>query len=181
MATEIEHRAYSFDHDGFVAELAPVLQRALETNDAAPVLAFIRSDTARLRSPFGGGPLGSRWEDDLINRDAQEYGLFALTAYYDPAENIGLADLWEPVVEDAHAELDADADRLVLGRPFGPAENRFNPGRYGSYFRSADEVRTDLATVDAALAAETRSETIDVLQGMLRRAVDAGRGLYVTF
>jgi hypothetical protein len=177
----MEHKAYRFDHEGFVAELAPILYRALDTGDVAPLVTFVESNVDRLTDPYEGQPLRPGWQDAIATKDAHRYGDFALTAYYRAADDIGLVNLWRAVLEDTANEVRGNADELVLGTPFGPAHNRFDPGRMGSFFRSAAQVRADLAAVEATVAIRVHSETIDDLAALLRKAAEAGSGLYVTF
>ncbi|GIJ49944.1 hypothetical protein Val02_68300 [Virgisporangium aliadipatigenens] len=177
----MDHKAYPFDHEGFSAELAPILRRALETGDVAPLVAFIEAHRDVVTDPYEGRPLPPDWQDRLKVRDAHEYGDYALTAYYRIRDERGLADVWQFVLEDVGNEVPGNAEELVLGTPFGPARNPFDPGKMGSFFRSAERAREDLAAVDAVIATRRYSTTLEDLARMLRRAVDAGRGLYVTF
>jgi hypothetical protein len=59
-------------------------------------------------------------------------GDFALTKYYDAAGDHGLQEHWLAVEEAVPEPLRGS----LLGAPFGPAKNFFDPGRMGSYFQT---------------------------------------------
>ncbi len=146
----MDHKAYAFDYAGFQRRLAPILYAALETGDAGPLRAFIEANRAELTDPYEGEPL-----EELPDGDVHELGDFALTAFYDPACDIGLADDWE------------EAGDAALGVPFGPPSNLFDPGRMGSYFQSPELVERNRRTATDEGARQMLAET------------DAG--LYLTF
>lgn len=174
------HRAYAFHHAAFRAELAPVLEAALSAGDAAPLAGFIERHLDALSDPYEGEPLSKDWRKLLESGDVQELGDFALTKYYDGDLDMGLDADWLEVKDDL-TQAGASAE-LLLGAPFGPSSQPFDPSRQGSYFQSeADVVRAHetaalLATQNAKLA-----ETLAPLLGLLSQAARHGKGLYVTF
>ena len=175
------HRAYLFDLDRFDAELRPVLDAALRSNDPAPLRLFIGQHMGRLKDPYAGEPLESNWEDLLETRDVQEYGDFALTLYYDAAADIGLGERWtelqDLLVREAHAGTD-----LTLGDTIGPPNRPFDPGGMGAYFLTNQAATGRLTTLRELSAARPGlREPLAPLEGMFAIIVKSGRGAYVVF
>ena len=170
----MEHKAFVFDYDRFSTELGPALWHALETGDASKLAKFTRKNRDRLTDPYQGGPLPDGWQ---APEDVHELGDFALTAYYDPAADVGLAQDWEKARDTLLRRMPGQEDEVVLGYPFGPDDAAFDPGRMGSYIRSAESARQHLGAVVAA----AKPKRLGPLEAMLRHAVDTGQGLYVTF
>jgi hypothetical protein len=121
-----EHKAYAFDWTRFEFELHPLLVEALTTDETAKLEAFIDQHLVELTDPYEGEPLSTDWRDTLENRDVHEYGDYALTRYYDPADNWGIGYAWTQLSD----ELPEPAANAMLGFAIGPAKNLFNPGRY---------------------------------------------------
>jgi hypothetical protein len=167
-----DHKAYRFDWSRFQAELAPVLLRALQDDDAEPLARFVDANLAACSSPYDGEPLDADWRDALEARDVQELADFALTCFYKPADSLGLGDAWLALSES----LAPGAQAALLGTPFGPEGRLFDPGRQGSYFQSAAQLRES----SAALGGAEDADLARFRQDMDRIAGD-GEGLYVTF
>jgi len=91
--------------------------------------------------------------------------------------DVGLGDDWEKAQHRVLKRIPGEEDAVVLGYPFGPDDAAFDPGRMGSYFRSAESARQHLGAV---LAADAPNK-LAAVETMLRHAVGAGQGLYVTF
>lgn len=175
------HKAFVFDFQGFDAQLSKILEQALITNVPGGVLAFIRANVDMLKDPYEGEPLTPSWEALLEQKDVQEYGDFALTKFYNPHNDIGLGHEWQVVQETLSQRLAGDST-VVLGRPFGPSNNYFDPGRMGTYFQSPDQVRHNLERVEALQNSEPElAPTLRKLIHMLEIPKMAGQGLYVTF
>jgi hypothetical protein len=177
----MSHKAYAFDWRAFERdELPGLLTGALETNDSSALLAYIERNRAALKDPYEGDPLPRDWKDQLGNRDVHECGDFALTRFYDPAADDGLGHCWSEI-DDAVSE---EARRALLGSPFGPTHNRFDPGRYGSYFQTPEQVPNLLALVrglDLSWLDENDRGFVEGFEGLLEECVAGGLGLYVTF
>src|SRR5207302_666883 len=94
-AMPMHHKAFVLDHAGFLRELGEVLYRALATGDCGPLVRFIEAHRGSLTDPYEGEPLEASWESMLETRDAHQYGDFALTRFYDPRADDGLAYEWE--------------------------------------------------------------------------------------
>lgn len=175
----MEHRAYTFDDVRFCSELLPILRSALATGVCSELAAFIERNLDELKDPNRGAPVSCGWESILPAQDAHQYGRLAITRYYEPAQNIGLADRWE-VVQEIWA-----ADRRlgmspILGEVVESDGVIFDPGQSGSYFQSAAQVRASLGYVRTIALHDATPELVDAAT-MLERAVRARHGLYVTF
>jgi hypothetical protein len=168
----MEHKAYAFDWSRFEFDLHPLLVHALTTNDPAELEAYIDRHFADLKDPYEGEPLAADWRNMLENRDVHEYGDYALTRFYDPADRWGIGYDWTCLSD----ELPEPASNAMLGSSVGPAENLFDPGRYGSYFQTPGQVRESLAV----LRRVGRPELARYLE-LLERCVAQQRGVYVTF
>lgn len=175
----MSHRAFAFDHAAFVAELRPLLLRALETNDAQELAAFIDAQRGQLTDPYEGEPLTEAWRDLLEVGDVHEHGDFALTKYYDSDLDIGLDDAFEDIAE--LLEQSGSSGALTLGEQLGPDDACFDPSRQGAYFQSEAEVRDAAAELGAVLARQpVLAEPLSPLRGMLEEAARQKKGLYVT-
>jgi hypothetical protein len=168
----MEHKAYAFDWSAFEFDLHPLLLDALTAKDTAELAAFIDQHLAELSDPYEGQPLSADWRDMLGNRDVHEYGDDALTRFYDPADCWGIGYEWTRLSD----ELPQPAANAMLGFPVGPAENLFDPGRYGSYFQTPGRVRESLA----ALQPHGCPELARYLE-LLERCLAERCGVYVTF
>ena len=168
----IEHKAYAFDWSRFEFELHPLLMEALTSNSTVALEEYIDQHMAELTDPYEGQPLSPDWRDNLENRDVHEYGDYALTRYYDPADCWGVGCEWARLSD----ELPEPAADAMLGFPVGPADKLFDPGRYGSYFQTPQGVRESLA----ALWPHACLDLARFLE-LLERCVAFQRGVYVTF
>lgn len=179
---ETQHQAFPFDHEGFLGGLAPILSRALASGDTEGLVGFIEDNLDQLRSPYPGNTVPTPWramfEGEL---DVSELGDFALTRYYDPSDDVGVGSGWEEVYNLAAAEVEADTDELIFGAWFGPADNRFNPGRVGSFIRPWETVRRQRQAIAARISSGAYSDAILALDRMLAAADERKQGLYVTF
>jgi len=175
----MEHKAFVFDYEAFMAQLGDILWQALATDTVKPLIGFIRANEGELTDPYEGAPLESDWEDRLEQRDVQEYGNYALTKFYDRDDNIGLRYDWQLIQEVLSRELEGNAS-AILGEPFGPSHNLFDPGRMGTYFQSPRQVVHNLRLVeDLERQKPDLATTLSRLTRMLRRAADVQKGLYV--
>lgn len=174
----MEHRAFVFDYQAFDEQLKPILERALTTGDTGELVDYIESNRAGLQDPYEGASLDGEWEEMVETKDAHQYGDFALTGFYDPRDELGLGEDWEHIQELLLQELGTDAP--VLGNTVGPSGRYFDPGKMGSYFQSAQQVKHNLEKVRELSAEKPElSSDLDELEEMLEAAV--GKGLYVTF
>jgi hypothetical protein len=189
----MEHKAYAFDYKAFRRRLAPLLYAALQTRDCARLVAFIdrhRAELTDLETMEVG--LGPDWRERWEEKDPHRLGDLALTRYYDPGAPSGLSYDWQEVIDAAAKEAgNARAELLVLGTPFGPPRTYFDPGKMGSYFQTPGQVcrnhglllrlldrRPELRDLAPYYTAEGQPLSIGL---MFEEAVDADKGLYVTF
>jgi hypothetical protein len=170
----MSHKAYAFDWRGFERnELHDLLVNALESADPAMIESYIESHREQIKDPYEGQPIELDWRATLENRDVHEYGDFALTRFYDPADDKGIAESWLSI-DAVLAEQDRAA---LLGSPLGKPGHEFDPGRQGSYFQTPEQVIESLQRVE-------RIGQIPELQTyvqLLRRCALEGLGVYVTF
>jgi hypothetical protein len=168
----MEHKAYAFDWSAFEFDLHPMLVAALTAKNTAALAAYIDEHLAELTDPYEGEPLSADWRDTLENRDVHEYGDYALTRFYDPADCWGIGYEWSRLSD----ELPTPAANALLGSPVGPDKNLFDSGRLGSYFQSPKRVRESLG----ALQPHTCPDLARYLE-LLERCVAERHGVYVTF
>lgn len=168
----MSHKAYAFDWQGFEFDLLPLLGEALATDDPGELAAFIDTHRDLLTDPYEGKPLPADWRASLESRDVHEYADYALTRFYDPANDCGLHEDWVEISD----RLPANAADALLGFSVGPPNRMFDPGRYGSYFQNPAQVQESLATL-RRLDLPELAEFIELLE----RCTAEGRGVYTTF
>jgi hypothetical protein len=125
-----------------------------------------------LTDPYEGEPLSADWRDTLGSRDVHNYGDYALTRFYDPANSCGIGYPWTRLDD----QLPEPAANAMLGFPIGPAQNRFNPGAYGSYFQTPSDVEESLALLRPHACPD-----LERYLELLQRCAVERRGVYVTF
>lgn len=174
-----DHQAFLLDEARFRAELAPTLERALAAGDRAALLAFLDARAADLRDPWDGEPLADDFRDALADADASALADLALTAFYDPSDDLGLGAAWPDVAARlAAAGLAPDA---FLGAPLGGPAARFDPGGEGAFFQSAADVAANLRALRRVIGeADELDDALASLEELLATAVDEDAGLYVT-
>ena len=87
----MEHRAFVFDNERFDSELRNLLLNAGLSNNINKIKNFIEQNKEEIKNPYYGGIIDDNWEDTMSVKDVQEYADFAMTAYYEPDEDMGLA------------------------------------------------------------------------------------------
>jgi hypothetical protein len=181
----MDHKAYPLEYEAFERELAPILERAVQSGDIDELRTFVERNFAQLKDPYEGQPLGPDWlnlvEPNVPDRPdlrVQLWGDLALTKYYDPSHDLGLSTDWEEAEQRLQA-AGVEPVPIVLGRYLGTAEHHFDPGRQGAYFQSPSEVRRGLDVLRRLHL--NGSEPIQLLRDMLEKAASDAKGLYVTF
>jgi hypothetical protein len=132
----MSHKAYSFDWYGFERDpLHEIALAALKTGRLDSLIGYIDLHYQTLTDPYEGRPLPYAWQEMLQNHCVHELIDFALTGFYDPADDQGIGESWLEIERQL-----PDADRAaLLGYPFGQPGNHFDPGRQGSYFQTPDQ------------------------------------------
>jgi hypothetical protein len=171
----MSHKAFIFDFDAFEVELRGLLEQALSTGDVRGLRAFIERRKGEAKDPCEGAPLGSDWEERLHVRDVDEYGDHALTVYYDPADDFGLAEDW---MELDGLLAESEDSELLLGAAIAAGNKRFDPGKMGSYLQSRADVHRHRRRAEEL--ARERPE-LEPVRYLLELAAAGGKGLYVTF
>ena len=90
----IEHKAFIFDYNAFVKELAEILENAITHNESHQFIAFIENNLSYLKHPDEGEPLNYSWKQTIEIGDVNEYGDIAITKYYNPDNDIGMSYNW---------------------------------------------------------------------------------------
>jgi hypothetical protein len=168
----MEHKAYVFDWTGFASGLGPVLENALVCGDCTGLAAFIDAERPQLTDPNEGDPLPTNWRALVYTWDAHQLGDLALTRYYRAGALDGLGYAWAEVSSRATPTVLS----AMLGVPFGPQNNPFDPGKYGSYFQTPQDVHQSIL----ALAPLDWPELVQY-RLLLATAAREGLGVYVTF
>jgi hypothetical protein len=171
----MDHKAFVFDDDAFRSELRGLLERALQHGDIAPLRAFIETHRGELSDPYEGAPLDRDWESQVEIKDAHQYGDFALTKYYEPADDVGLGADWQALGEGLCSH--GFSEHALLGTPLAS----FDPGKQGSYFQSPATVRENLRRVEELIATKPAlAGQLAALRSMLDAAARRAMGLYIT-
>ena len=166
------HKAYALDHASFMADLGPILYDALVTGSDGRLAVFIDANLANLTLPWEAKALPADWRSILEHVDVHTVGDLALTKYYDADDDCGVQEHW-PAVDE---RLPERARACLLGEPFGPPSNLFDPGRMGSYFQSPSSA----ARSRDVLAARPEQE-LESFLALLEEIGKSGKGVYVTF
>lgn len=175
----MEHKAYLFDYELFDRELRTLLENALRSGDSTGLVSFINANLGCLKDPYEGETLTADWQDLIETQDAHQYGDFALTKYYDPKADTGLGPDWDEVQQMLAGDL-AMTVSPVLGATVGPPDDPFDPGKMGAYFQTKQQVIRNYSNLTGLVVNQSASVLNRAIR-MLKEAVDAGSGLYITF
>ncbi|WP_146259908.1 hypothetical protein [Pseudomonas sp. URMO17WK12:I2] len=178
----LEHKAFVFDFYRFRGELKPILESSLRSGDTHSLFEFIVANKDILVDPYQGEALDESWEDMIEERDAHQYGDFALTKYYSPLEDQGLGVEWEGLQELMPHSANVSFSPF-LGAPIVVGEEIFDPGKMGAYFQSESEVVESLSVLTAfeSVVPKNYIDGFVRFKCLLERAIDEGRGIYITF
>lgn len=179
----MEHKAFIFDYKAFVEQLSTILKNALLTGKNEALLNFINRNRDSLKDPYDGQALDFSWETMVEPKDAHQYGDFGLTKFYNPINNIGLGSDWQNIEKLLRNELGANLSFIVvLGQPFGTASHYFDPGKMGSYFQSIEQVKKNIYLLQNLVYQNPKlANELEELLKIFQQAVQAGKGLYITF
>ncbi|BAY82811.1 hypothetical protein NIES267_22950 [Calothrix parasitica NIES-267] len=177
----IEHKAFIFNYDAFIKELADILENALAKNESCELLIFIENNLSYLKHPDEGRTLDFSWKEIIETGDVDEYADIAMTKYYNPDDDIGMGYDWMQLDDLLLQELNIEISPL-LGTVFSSSEHYFNPGKQGSYFQSPEKVRQNFELLNSLSNEKLhKSSDIDILKNMLLDALVLQKGLYITF
>lgn len=178
----LEHKAFVFDFYGFRGELKPILESSLRSGDISSLIEFVIANKDILVDPYQGEALDENWEAMIEDRDAHQYGDFALTKYYSPLEDQGLGVEWEGLQELMPNSANVSFSPF-LGAPIVVGEEIFDPGKMGAYFQSESDVVESLSVLTAfeSLVPKNYIDGFVRFKCLLERAIDEGRGIYITF
>ncbi len=168
----MSHKAYAFDWHSFDCDLHRILIEALETNNSTDLEKYVDQNLNHVVDPYEGEPLTPNWRDSLGTPDIHEYGDYALTHFYDPIDDWGIGDEWLGL----GLEFLESMEGAVLGFSVGPPNNLFDPGKYGSFFQTPEQVRESLSLLKPI----QRPELASFLK-LLKSCVRKRCGVYVTF
>jgi hypothetical protein len=177
----ISHKAYLFDVKRFEEELAKILYRALETDDAEPLRQFILRNRRSLRSLWTAQPLneetdgtflleylggsidaatGEFREDPALNANrplrVQRCADLALTKHYDLLDDGWGLDYGFDALGyyfESVPRLRPQTGALIGGYLFGPRGKRLDPGFMGTGLVSVEQVKKLLALLEEPLPA----------------------------
>ena len=181
-----EHKAYAFDWHSFSGEMLPWLPQALQRNDCAKFLSFIRSNVAACSDPYEGEPLARDWEETVNVNVVQ-----TLTSLSVTPGNVTLAD-------GATQQFTAAAlDQFHKAMALPPNLTwQVNPGGgtisgIGRYFKATMRVgedrstsatldlRSDLVDAGGALRLGAALYLVDVATGICSGLSVVDRGLWI--
>jgi hypothetical protein len=178
----LEHKAFIFDAGKFSNELKPHLEADLRAGKSDQVRAFIISNISSLTDPYEGEELDECWEDMIENKDAHQYGDFALTKYYSPTADVGLGAEWK-TIQELLTDMAALKFSPVLGKPLKGGEEVFDPGKMGAYFQTSADVVESLNIMNSIEQSIPKNviESFNEFKAILKEASKQDKGLYVTF
>lgn len=177
----MSHKAFVFDYDAFIKELADILKNALATKKSYELIIFIENNLSHLKHPDEGRTLDFYWNEIIEIGDVDEYADIAITKYYNPDDDIGINYDWMLLDDLLLQALNVDISPL-LGTIFGSSENYFNLGKQGSYFQSPDKVKENLELLNSFSSEILHNlPNIANLKKMLLDALVSQKGLYITF
>jgi hypothetical protein len=175
----LDHKAYLLDYDTFSTNLRPLIEHSLQTASTVQLVVFIESNLSSLRSPDTWRLLTTDWKGEVDIDDVQLCGDIALTKYR-VNSNIGLSYEWEELFNVFSTEYKGLATSPILGEILQVAGVSFDPGRLGTYFQSRKAVIANLSLVKQA-AKGWGEDLLRPAVLMLQEAIEAEKGLFVTF
>lgn len=178
----LEHKAFIFDAEKFNDELKPYLEADLRSGKSGQVRNFIISNMSLLTDPYEGEELDEYWEDMIEDKDAHQYGDFALTKYYCPLADFGLGVDWESIQNILVDTMNFQFSP-VLGIPLKVGEEVFDPGKMGTYFQKNSDVAESLDNMSSieCFVPKNLIEPFNSFKSLLEEALKKNKGLFVTF
>lgn len=196
----MEHKAFLFDTDKFNSKLAELLSSCHSKDDIQLIRSFINENIDDIKSPYDGEDLEIDWEDELENKDIQEYADFAITYCYNPDDEDGLSCCWQGILECLKkVKLKFPAEYYILGNSVKLGDELLDPGQQGLGIIAAQDIYemwTEIAACKEKVINEydrlaendiyesTKDEIADSYDDLCRLFYDAhqqGMGLLMTF
>lgn len=193
----MEHRAFVFDNERFDSELRNLLLNAGLSNNIDKIKNFIEQNKEEIKNPYYGGIIDENWEDTMSVKDVQEYADFAMTAYYEPDEDMGLAYAWDAVISILKSIKYKKAEYAVLGKPIKKKEFCVDPGCCGlgivkasdveKIFEQLSELQDEFNEMAEEFESDDDIECDDIISAfedllaLYESAMDEGCGLLLTF
>ncbi len=175
------HKAFIFDYDNFQKELAPILHKSLSNNKTKDLIDFVTKNIAVLKHPDDDGDIDQEnWKEVFDPKDPHSIGDLALTKYYDPSDDYGLAEHWRHIDE----ALPEKFRTALIGSAFGPEKNFFDPGQMGTYIQSPKDVKESIKNL-SNINFEDNEELEDVTDNLkrfldsLKQAAKQNKGMYI--
>ena len=179
----MKHKAFIFDYDNFTSQLKEILINSLLTKQKWDLIEFIQQNSLEIKDPDLGSPLDRTKEELTSMKDVCQFANFALTKFYEPANDIGLNGDWQETKGALNDVFEiVESDNIILGNPIGKNNIYFNPKKTGSYFQTPQQIVGNLKIVNKCL--EERPEyfhDLKYLLFMLKSAAIYQKGLYITF
>ena len=179
----MKHKAFIFDYDNFASQLKEILINSLLTKQKWDLIKFIQHNFREIKDPDQGCPLDQTWEELTSRNNVCEFADFALTKFYEPANNIGLNSEWQETKEALKDIFEiVESDNIILGDLVGMNNIYFNPKKTGSYFQTPQQIVSNIEIVNQCL--EKKPEyfhDLKYLLFMLKSAANYQKGLYITF
>lgn len=192
----MEHRAFVFDEEKFSKELRNLLLDAGLAEDVDKIKSFIAQHSDDIKSPYDGIKVNSDYEKGMYNKDVQEYADYAMTAYYEPDDDMGLSYAWEVVLKVLKKLKYKSAKYALLGKSVSKKGFCVDPGCSGLGIVAADDAQKiyeelaeleDSFNEDAENFEDEEFEADDIISAfgdllvLYETATDEGCGLLLTF
>jgi hypothetical protein len=111
-----DHKAFVFDYTSFDRELKKIVEDAIDTGGYEDLERYIIANLIFLKDPYEGESLSEDWKEMFEHQeDSDQYGDFAMTKFYNPAEDIGFGHDWADAQNILLNEFEDSS--IILGTP----------------------------------------------------------------
>lgn len=184
----MEHKAFIFDTNKFHCELEQIILLAGKSNDLTNLKKFIEENKSGIISPYTLDELDENWENELENRDVQEFSDFALTVCYNPEDDFGLGYDWTLLVEWLeNLPLKFNSDYYILGKEIKSDNFKLDPSYMGFGLVEKEDVSIiykELISLNSEIKKSKNEELIEVYNILIEtyeQAKNQNKGLMMTF
>ncbi|HEY9692878.1 MAG TPA: hypothetical protein V6D15_11765 [Oculatellaceae cyanobacterium] len=176
-----DHKAFVFDYNSFERELKSIIEDAIDTGSYEDLERYIIANLNFLKDPHEGESLSEDWKEMLeYQENPDQYGDFAMTKFYNPAEDVGLGHEWADAQSILSNEFEDSS--IVLGTPIERNAVFFDPGKMGSYFQSSNMVIENKQKIDILIKQKPEyAKILEPVTYMFECAIAVNKGLYITF